>query len=106
MPLGLQTCQYRDAREHMHTNPCSLHKLQAIKADNPTLKTPASLHGGPWPPLFLASSALAAGAGESIHLRFLHLHLHQLLGCPRMGQAQGLDYGASFLEGSCRRESQ
>lgn len=114
--LGLQTrraearadlpCQCSDARAHLPADLGSLHKPQTIKADNPTLKTPTSRCEETRHPPLRAGSAPVARVDESIHLRFLHLQLHQLLDCPRMGQAWGLDYSAGFLEGRYRRESQ
>lgn len=98
--------QHIDAHEHMYKATCLLHKPQSIKADKPTLKTPASCHGGSWHPSLPAGSAPVARSEEPIHLCFLGLHLYQLPRYPWMGQAWGLDYRASFLEGSCRRESQ
>ena len=114
--LGLQTrpaearaylpSQRSDAHAHLHADLGSLHKPQTIKADDPTLKTPASRCGETWHPPLRAGSAPVARVDESIHRRFLHLQLRQLLDCPRMGQAWGLDYSAGFLEGRYRRESQ
>ena len=89
----------------MHTDLGFLHKLQTIKADNPTLKTPPSRREETWHPPLLDSSAPMARVDESIHLHFLHLQLHQLLDCPQIGQDWGLDYSPGFLEGRGRRES-